>query len=165
MLTFYNLLTFFINLCYNCIVFKQNSRRITMKKTLLLSVVASTMIMAGGDIAPVEPVVEAPVEASAWNFNGQAVVYYQTNEMNYKVMIGGDIFDQETSAADAGLQVRGTNNDVIAGIGAGFALNGLSTLNLENYVVSGVMQMTGNPHDEDSGLMEQLMVVGSLKLT
>ncbi|RLA63751.1 MAG: hypothetical protein DRQ78_06650 [Epsilonproteobacteria bacterium] len=31
-----------------------------MKKTLLLSVVTSTMIMAGGDIAPVEPVVEAP---------------------------------------------------------------------------------------------------------
>jgi len=30
-----------------------------MKKTLLLSVVASTMIMAGGDIAPVEPIVEA----------------------------------------------------------------------------------------------------------
>jgi len=34
-----------------------------MKKTLLLSVLASTMIMAGGDIAPVEPVVETPVAA------------------------------------------------------------------------------------------------------
>ncbi len=34
-----------------------------MKKTLLLSVVASTMIMAGGDIAPVEPVVEAPASS------------------------------------------------------------------------------------------------------
>jgi len=32
-----------------------------MKKILLLSVVASTMIMAGGDIAPVEPMVETPV--------------------------------------------------------------------------------------------------------
>jgi hypothetical protein len=31
-----------------------------MKKTLLLSVIASTMIMAGGDIAPVDPIVEAP---------------------------------------------------------------------------------------------------------
>ena len=37
-----------------------------MKKTLLLSVVASTMIMAGGDIAPVEPVVEAPAVVSGW---------------------------------------------------------------------------------------------------
>ncbi|MDQ1325057.1 MAG: hypothetical protein QG564_181, partial [Campylobacterota bacterium] len=34
-----------------------------MKKTLLLSVVASTMIMAGGDIAPVEPAVETPAPA------------------------------------------------------------------------------------------------------
>ena len=48
-----------------------------MKKTLLLSVVASTMIMAGGDIAPVEPVV-APVEVSPWEWSGTAKVYYQT---------------------------------------------------------------------------------------
>jgi len=33
-----------------------------MRKALLLSVVASTMIMAGGDIAPVEPVIEVPVQ-------------------------------------------------------------------------------------------------------
>ena len=32
-----------------------------MKRIVILSVVASTMIMAGGDIAPVEPVVKAPV--------------------------------------------------------------------------------------------------------
>jgi hypothetical protein len=114
-----------------------------MKKTLLLSVVASTMIMAGGDIAPVEPVVEAPV-ASAWNFDGQAVVYYQTDDA-----LDGSLFDQDSSAADAGIQLRATNSDVIAGIGAGFAVNGLSTLNLENYLVSGVMQMTGNPHVND----------------
>ncbi len=64
-----------------------------MKKTLLLSVVASTMIMAGGDIAPVEPVVEAPVvEASGWNFQGQAVVYYQTRD-DYTVTWSS--FDQE----------------------------------------------------------------------
>ena len=48
-----------------------------MKKILLLSVVASTMIMAGGDIAPVEPVVEAPI-AEAWNFDGDMVAYTQT---------------------------------------------------------------------------------------
>ncbi len=41
-----------------------------MKKSLLLSVAASTMIMAGGDITPVEPVVEttAPQTASANSF-------------------------------------------------------------------------------------------------
>jgi len=113
-----------------------------MKKTLLLSVVASTMIMAGGDIAPVEPVVEAPAAASAWEFAGQGVVYYQTDD-------SVDLFDQESSAADAGIQLRAANSDVIGGIGAGFTVNGLSTLNLENSVVSGVMQMTGNPHVND----------------
>jgi hypothetical protein len=111
-----------------------------MKKTLLLSVVASTMIMAGGDIAPVEPVVEAPAPvASGWEFSGNAIGYYQT--------IGAgdiDVFDQEGAAADAGLQLRATNNDVVAGIGAGVAVNGLSTLNLENGVVSDGMQGTGN---------------------
>jgi hypothetical protein len=110
-----------------------------MKKTLLLSVVASTMIMAGGDIAPVEPVVEAPVEVSTWELSGQAVVYYQT--------IGAgavDLFDQEGAAADAGIQLKAANNDVFAGIGMGFAVNGLSTLNLENSFVSDGMQGTGN---------------------
>ncbi|MFC2057578.1 hypothetical protein ACFLR6_01430, partial [Campylobacterota bacterium] len=87
-----------------------------------------------------EPVVEAPaVEASGWEFSAQGVVYYQT-------MGAGtvDLFDQEGAAADAGIQLRATNNDVISGIGAGFAVNGLSTLNLENSVVSDGMQGTGN---------------------
>jgi len=114
-----------------------------MKKTLLLSVVASTMIMAGGDIAPVEPVVEAPaVEASGWDFSGQAVVYYQTNDdWNDK---DGSLFDQDNSAADAGLQLRAVNKDVFAGVGMGFEVNALSTLNLENAVVDNVMQGVGN---------------------
>ncbi|SFV59831.1 hypothetical protein MNB_SV-8-54 [hydrothermal vent metagenome] len=117
-----------------------------MKKTLLLSVVASTMIMAGGDIAPVEPVVETPVvaEASGWDFSGQAVVYYQTRDNAVN-----DLFDQEASAADAGLQLRAVNKDVFAGIGAGFEVNGLSTLNLENSVVSNVPQGVGKPGDID----------------
>jgi hypothetical protein len=118
-----------------------------MKKTLLLSVVASTMIMAGGDIAPVEPVVEAPaVEATGWEFSGNGVVYYQTADKWY-----GDysLFDQEASAADAGIQLKATNNDVVAGIGMGFAVNGLSTLNLENSVVDGVMQGVGNGDIDD----------------
>lgn len=122
-----------------------------MKKTLLLSVVASTMIMAGGDIAPVEPVVEAPAPvASGWEFGGNAVVYYQTSDDGANLsglrLDGetGDLFDQEQSAANAGIQFRATNNDVVAGIGAGFAVNGLSTLNLENTIVSNVAQGTGN---------------------
>jgi len=107
-----------------------------MKKALLLSVVASTMIMAGGDIAPVEPVVEAPVvEASGWDFSGQAVVYYQTKDS-----VTNDLFDQAASKANVGLQLRAVNKDLFSGIGAGVELTGLGTLGLEEDVVSGTMQ-------------------------
>ena len=110
-----------------------------MKKTLLLSVVASTMIMAGGDIAPVEPVVEAPVveeAASNWDFSGQAVVYYQTVDAHGN----GSLFEQESSKAAAGIQLGAVNKDLFAGIGAGFELSGISSVGLERDIVSGMVQ-------------------------
>jgi len=115
-----------------------------MKKMVLLSVVASTMIMAGGDITPAL-VPAAPVEVSGWDFSGQGVVYYQTNDgLALSGLTGGDLFEQEASGADAGIQLNAVNKDVFAGIGAGFTLNGLATLNLEKEVVSNVAQSTGN---------------------
>ncbi len=114
-----------------------------MKKTLLLSVVASTMIMAGGDIAPVEPVVETPApvaatKASGWDFGGQGVLYYQTRDSN-----AVDLFEQDASRANAGIQLRATNKDLFYGIGAGVEVNGLATLGLQEDVVAGVMQSAG----------------------
>ncbi len=126
-------------------LYSNKFKEITMKKTLLLSVVASTMIMAGGDIAPVEPVVEAPAAAaSAWEFGGQGVLYYQTNE-NFFTDNGLDnsLFDQESSQASAGIQLRATNADLFAGIGAGVEVSGLATLGLQDDVVSNVMQAAG----------------------
>jgi len=114
-----------------------------MKKTLLLSVVASTMIMAGGSIAPVEPVVETPApvaaEASGWDFGGQAVVYYQTVDKAGTL----DLFEQDSARANAGVQLRAVNKDIFAGIGAGLEVNGLATLGLHEDVVAGVMQSAG----------------------
>ena len=119
-----------------------------MKKTLLLSVVASTMIMAGGDIAPVEPVVDSnTTEVSAtnsnWDFKGQAVVYYQTAD-NWG---NGSVFDQGPAAenegwskAAAGIQLAAVNKNLLGPIGAGFELSGLSSVGLENDVVSGLVQ-------------------------
>jgi hypothetical protein len=128
-----------------------------MKKTLLLSVVASTMIMAGGDIAPVEPVVETPAAvaaASGWDFNGQGVVYYQTTDGNGN----GSLFDQGPksttsgwAAAGAGLQLNATNKDVIAGIGAGATLNAISSLGLHREVVSALVQNAGGTTDGLTG--------------
>jgi hypothetical protein len=130
-----------------------------MKKTLLLSVVASTMIMAGGDIAPVEPVV-APAAVSAWDFSGNAVVYYQTDDSQHITSRGvtapvdDALFSKGASAADAGLQLRAMNSDVVAGIGAGFEVSALATLGLENWMVSDVMQSTattGSVTDQITG--------------
>jgi hypothetical protein len=88
-----------------------------MKKTLLLSVVASTMIMAGGDIAPVEPEVAVPAvaEASTWDFNGQASLYTQTVD----VQGNGSLFDSESTYAAVAVQLGATATDLFAGIGAG----------------------------------------------
>ena len=113
-----------------------------MKKALLLSVVASTMIMAGGDIAPVEPVVVVEEVVSGWDFSGQAVVYYQTRD----VWGDGSLFEQKggdrvgQSSANVGLQVAAVNKDIFYGFGAGFELSGLGTLGLEDEVVDNVMQ-------------------------
>jgi hypothetical protein len=130
-------------------LYSKKIKEITMKKTLLLSVVASTMIMAGGDIAPVEPVVETPAVAvaSGWDFSGQGVVYYQTHDRG-----DNDLFSQGSAAdgttgnsrANAGVQLRAVNKDLFAGVGAGVELTGLSTLGLQRDVVSGVMQKANN---------------------
>jgi len=131
-----------------------------MKKMLLLSVTASAMLLAGGDIAPVEPT-PAPVAApvSGWDFSGQAVVYYQTLDKFGQ----GDLFDQDSSLADFGLQLRAVNKNVIGGLGFGGEVSGLSTLNLEDSIVSNVMQGVGNLVDgndiddvTDGGWISQL---------
>ena len=109
-----------------------------MKKTLLLSVVASTMMMAGGDIAPVvvAPVVE---EVSNWEFGGQGVLYYQATDWKKN-----DMFDQGGAKANAGIQLRAINKDLFWGFGAGVEVDGVATLGLENDVVSNVMQGANN---------------------
>ncbi len=133
-----------------------------MKKLVLLSVVASTMIMAGGDIAPVAAVA-APVAVSAWDFSGQAVVYYQTLD----AYNASSLFDQASSDADAGIQLKAVNNDVFAGIGAGVAVDGLATLGLEHDVVSNVLQ-TANGGINGGWIAEGYLTYGmantSLKL-
>jgi len=51
-----------------------------MKKGLLLSIVASTVLFAGGDIAPVQPVAEAPAAAcnDFYGHIGAGVIYNKT---------------------------------------------------------------------------------------
>jgi len=104
-----------------------------MKKTLLLSVVASTMIMAGGDIAPVEPVVApapAPVEVSGWNFSGNLVGFYQTNKLSSTSATINSLGKKETSWNTFGAQLRATNSDIFWGVGTGIELTGATSLSM-----------------------------------
>ncbi|CUV66377.1 conserved exported hypothetical protein [Sulfurovum sp. enrichment culture clone C5] len=145
-----------------------------MKKTLLLSVVASGLLFAGGDIAPVEPAVvtpapaPAPVVDSGWKFSGQAVVYYQTDD-SYITSRGvtspqdDSLFSQGASAANAGLQLTATNDDLIAGIGFGAQINGLGTLGLDEDVVSDVMQTAGS--ELNSAYISQLYLTYGINNT
>ena len=114
-----------------------------MKKTLLLSMIASTMIMAGGDIAPVEPAVVAPVVESGWKFSGQGVFYYETSDFYWNGP-QQNLFNQDSALANVGLQLTATNDNLVGGVGFGVQLNGLGTLGLDEDVVSYPMQMAGD---------------------
>ena len=76
------------------LIFKQG-KKMKLTKLSLVAALAVSSAFAGGDIAPVEPVVEAPVvEAAACNSNttisGKAQAYYYTNSSI-------DLFDQDSS--------------------------------------------------------------------
>ena len=124
-----------------------------MKKTLLLSVVASTMIMAGGDIAPVEPVVEAPVvaEASAWKFNGQMVAYTQTVDDSGR----SSLFDADNTYAGWGVQIGAVNADIFAGIGAGVEVSGIVETHDAGFYTGG-----GNAGLQSGGITQAYLTKG-----
>lgn len=118
-----------------------------MKKTLLLSVVASTMIMAGGDIAPVEPVVEAPAPVAAASsdaqISGTAKLFYGTTDQEDNFGIASNVpgavehkmFNQDSSIGDVYADLKYTRKlkDNVT-LNAGIA--GISTLGLENELVA-----------------------------
>jgi hypothetical protein len=84
-----------------------------MKKGLMLSLAASAVLFAGGDIAPVEPVAEAP--AAACDFYGQVGAY-----------AGYDITNKSEKIGFAG--VLGVERELTSGLTLGFEVQGLSNL-------------------------------------
>ena len=91
-----------------------------MKKGLLLSVVASTMIFAGGDIAPVEPA--APASADFW---GQIGVSYQADDF-----LGWNFGDEENNAFSTAI-VLGVEKELGNGFGFGAEVAGWSDFGLD----------------------------------
>jgi hypothetical protein len=99
-------------------------------KLSLIAAIAVSSAFAGGDIAPVEPVTEAPKTAEACNaqttINGKAQLYYYTDDTV-------DLFDNASSAlgAAATLDVTHKFNENIA---ANFTAVGYTNLIDDNYM-------------------------------
>lgn len=102
-----------------------------LTKLSLVAALAVSSAFAGGDIAPVEPVVEAPVvEAAACNarttIDGKAVAYYYTDD-------SVDLFDNQSSSLGlaATLNVKHNFTDNIA---ANFTAVGFTNAISDNYM-------------------------------
>lgn len=65
--------------------------------------------------------------------SGDAKVYYSTSDEG----VNGDLFDKDSSAADTALRV-GVTGDLLKGVSFGATAYAVSTLGLENNLVSGV---------------------------
>jgi len=85
-----------------------------MKKGLLLSVVASGFIFAGGNIAPVQPVAQPQVAPAACDFWGTLAVRYDAN----KISTGANKWGKDDNLAAATL-VMGVEKDLGNGFGFG----------------------------------------------
>jgi len=102
-----------------------------MTKLSLVAILAVSAAFAGGDIAPVEPVVEAPVvEAAACNsnttINGKAVAYYYTDD-------SVDFFDNQSSSLGLAATLDVTHN-FTENIAANFSAVGYTNAISDNYM-------------------------------
>ena len=88
-----------------------------MKKGLMLSLAASAVLFAGGDIAPVEPVAEAPAAAcdDFYGFVGAGVIY-----------LSQDDNDQFTHATAGAFAVLGVNKEIVSGLTVNAEVQGAS---------------------------------------
>ena len=94
-----------------------------MKKGLLLSVVASTMIFAGGDIAPVEPA--APASADFW---GQIGFSYDFNDWDVP---GKTSFTDKDNNTFSTAVVLGVEKELAYGFGFGAEVAGWTDFGLD----------------------------------
>ena len=115
-------------------------------KLSLVAALAVSSAFAGGDIAPVEPVVEAPVVEAACNSNttvdSKAVLYYYTDD-NFGA---NSVFDKETSSLGAAVTVD-LSHKIMDGITANVTGIGYTNLMNESINFGGFEYWTANPKD------------------
>jgi hypothetical protein len=115
-----------------------------MKKGLLLSIVASTVLFAGGDIAPVEPVAEAPA-AACNDFYGHAavgIIYGTSTENNVT----------STKVTYGAAAVLGVTKEIFSGVTFNAEVQGAS---LETYKKVGDDNGTRAPGFVEQGGLTQ----------
>ncbi len=95
-----------------------------MKKSLLLSVVATGVIFAGGNIAPAAPVVQPTVAPAACDFYGSIGVRYEA----YSDLNGDNLFNKDLNKAYMAL-VLGVEKDLGNGFGIGAELGAFKASN------------------------------------
>jgi len=103
-----------------------------LTKLSLVAALAVSTAFAGGDIAPVEPVVEAPVKAACndnTTINGKAVAYYLTSDAG-----SASMFDKDTSALGTAITLD-VSHKITENFTANFTAVGYANL-LDNYMES-----------------------------
>jgi len=87
----------------------------------MLSLAASAVLFAGGDIAPVEPVAEAPAAAcdDFYGFAGAGVIYVSSTNENDET---------ESHATAAGFAVLGVTKEIVSGLTVNAEVQGASLL-------------------------------------
>jgi hypothetical protein len=112
--------------------------------------------MAGGDIAPVEPII-VPVVESGWKFDGNMVAYYQTrdNTVANGAVAAQDLFGTDASQNNFGIQLRAVNDNLFWGLGAGFEVTGLASINAVSDRATGSIQNAGTYNNDIGGALTQ----------
>ncbi len=118
-----------------------------MKKGLLLSAMASAVLFAGGDIAPVEPVQPAP--AATADFWGQIGARYEF----YKNSWSANSWGKRDNKFDVAV-VLGIKKDLGNGFGLGAEIAGWSSLGLNKIAEYPAVCCTGN--DKSDAEISQL---------
>ncbi|HIQ28230.1 MAG TPA: hypothetical protein EYH42_06990 [Sulfurovum sp.] len=109
-----------------------------MTKLSLVTILTISAAVAGGDIAPVEPVVEAPaVVESSTSISGKASLIYITNDNE----IASDMFSKGASESAAAITLD-VSHKIIDNIVANFTAIGYTSLG--NTIGNGTDTWTGN---------------------
>jgi len=131
-----------------------------MKKGLLLSVVASTMIFAGGDIAPVEPAAPAPAANDCWGTIG---MYYQSQDADNNAV---NLFDAATVRFST-TAVMGVEKEVAGLFRVGAEVAGWTSLGFDptGSVNPSIAMGRVGPGSTEGGELSQLYVAAAFNNT